>query len=251
MAGNLTSTQIALVKTELTGGSADPRALGYAPFIVASDFAALIALLTFTRDGVTRCPANNVVGGPGGNVTGATNASPVVVTATGHGLVVGDSVVISGVLGNTGANGTFILSAVTANTFTLQGSTTGGAYTGGGTWHWCVSGVRQQFVDVQDICGAIDAADLITNGVATAATADQLGKLTLFAAICNDGQVALTDSTGADNNNAKNLKKVVANPSPSRAALNAIEVRLGSRLEQILGVSGVVPVETDLRAALA
>ena len=70
-----------------------------------------------------------------GSITGATNASPIVVTSAAHDLTVGTVVVISGVLGNTAANGTFVISAVTTNTFTLTGSTGNGAYTSGGSWH--------------------------------------------------------------------------------------------------------------------
>ena len=67
-------------------------------------------------------------------VTGATNASPIVVTSTGHALNTGDAVAISGVAGNTAANGTFTVTKIDANTFSLNGSTGNGAYTSGGTW---------------------------------------------------------------------------------------------------------------------
>lgn len=77
----------------------------------------------------------------GGTITGATNATPIVVTSAGHGLTVGTRVTISGVLGNTGANGTFVVSAVTSNTFTLTSSVGNGAYTSGGLWH--VSGLYE------------------------------------------------------------------------------------------------------------
>lgn len=84
-------------------------------------------------------PVNNGVGSASkmetASITGATNASPIVVTSAGHGLSVGQVVFISGVAGNTGANGTFIVSAVTTDSFTLSGSTGTGAYTSGGTWN--------------------------------------------------------------------------------------------------------------------
>ena len=67
-------------------------------------------------------------------VESATNASPIVVGSTAHGLTVGQVVLISGVTGNTAANGTFVIAAVTTDTFTLTGSTGNGAYAGGGTW---------------------------------------------------------------------------------------------------------------------
>lgn len=247
----MTPAQITTLHNELIGAAPDPYALGYAPFVAVSDFGNLISLLTFTRDGVNACPANGLIGGPSGAITGATNATPIVVTSNGHGLVTGDGVVIAGVLGNTAANGTWVVTKVNNNTFSLNNSAGSGAYTSGGTWHWCVAGVRTQFVDTQAIFGAIDASDLITNNVATALTADQYGKFALFAAICNDGSVALTDAAGADNNNSKNLKKIVANPSPSRTALTALTTRTGSRIEMLLGLSGVVPTEAEVHAALS
>ena len=66
-------------------------------------------------------------------ISNATNATPIVVTSTAHGLSVDDTVFISGVLGNTAANGTYIVSAVAdANTYTLRDSSGNGSYTSGG-----------------------------------------------------------------------------------------------------------------------
>jgi hypothetical protein len=70
-----------------------------------------------------------------GDVTGATNASPIVITSASHGLQTGTRVIVSGVGGNTAANGTFTITRVNANSFSLDGSTGNGAYTSGGTWH--------------------------------------------------------------------------------------------------------------------
>lgn len=69
-----------------------------------------------------------------GSVTGATNASPIVITSAAHPVVTGQSVKVASVGGNTAANGTFIATYVDANSFSLQGSTGNGAYTSGGTW---------------------------------------------------------------------------------------------------------------------
>lgn len=70
-----------------------------------------------------------------GAITGATNATPIVVTSAGHGLAVGMLVTITGVVGNTAANvAAARISAVAANTFTLEGSVGNGAYVSGGTW---------------------------------------------------------------------------------------------------------------------
>ncbi len=70
-----------------------------------------------------------------GSITGATNASPIVITSEEHGLSTGSRVTITGVLGNLAANGTFTVTVVTADTFSLDDSTGDGAYTSGGTWN--------------------------------------------------------------------------------------------------------------------
>ena len=72
------------------------------------------------------------------NVSGATNASPIVVTtSTPHGLVqpVGGAKVVrvDGVLGNTAANGVWTTNVLSTTTLELLGSTGNGAYSGGGT----------------------------------------------------------------------------------------------------------------------
>lgn len=70
-----------------------------------------------------------------GNVTGATNASPIVITTdASHQLVSGDQVVIAGVGGNTNANGTFVVTVVDTTHFSLNSSTGNAPYTSGGTW---------------------------------------------------------------------------------------------------------------------
>lgn len=90
-----------------------------------------------------------VLFGHTGTITNATNATPIVVTSTGHGLSNGNCVTIKDVGGNTAANGTFIVGNVAANTFELYTTATGtggagvagsGAYTSGGTW--CLDGVE-------------------------------------------------------------------------------------------------------------
>lgn len=70
-----------------------------------------------------------------GSITGATNASPIVITSANHGLTTGARVTISGVGGNTAANTTAVITRVDANTFSLNGVAGSGAYTSGGTWH--------------------------------------------------------------------------------------------------------------------
>jgi hypothetical protein len=52
----------------------------------------------------------------------------------GHSLAPGTKVEISGVTGNTAANGLFTITFINNNKFSLNGSSRNGAYTGGGTW---------------------------------------------------------------------------------------------------------------------
>jgi hypothetical protein len=69
----------------------------------------------------------------GDAITGATNASPIVITISSHGYTTGQKVAIQGVGGNTAANGVWTITVVDSNTFSLDGSTGNGAYTSGGT----------------------------------------------------------------------------------------------------------------------
>jgi len=65
-------------------------------------------------------------------IAGASNASPIVITATAHGFADDDAVTIQSVTGNTNANGVWIIDNVAANTFELLGSTGNAAYVSGG-----------------------------------------------------------------------------------------------------------------------
>lgn len=72
------------------------------------------------------------------SVLSATNATPIVVGATAHNLQPGFLVTIAGVLGNTAANGTFLVRSVNVNDFTIENldhsNTVGnGAYTSAGS----------------------------------------------------------------------------------------------------------------------
>ena len=67
-------------------------------------------------------------------ITNATNATPIVVTADAHGLVTGDAISISGITGNTNANGYFKITRLTADTFSLQNYSTGADIAGNGAY---------------------------------------------------------------------------------------------------------------------
>lgn len=89
-----------------------------------------------------------------GVVGGATNADPISISDTGHGLTTGKTVKIIGVRGNSAANGTWVMTRTDDDNFTLDSSQGNGVYTGGGTW---IKGARD--IDYS----SLDDASSITN----------------------------------------------------------------------------------------
>jgi hypothetical protein len=90
------------------------------------------------------------------NISGATNASPIVITAVAHGFVSGELVTITGVLGNTAANGVWVITTDPAkpNEFSLFGSAGNAVYTSGG------SATQVARADI-DITGASNASPIV------------------------------------------------------------------------------------------
>jgi ubiquitin-activating enzyme E1-like protein len=82
-----------------------------------------------TGDGTT--------GSQTGLITGITNATNAVVTATNHGLVSGTTVILNGVGGMIQVNGnSYNITVINANSFYLNvNSTTFSSYTSGGSWY--------------------------------------------------------------------------------------------------------------------
>src|SRR6185437_4218168 len=78
-----------------------------------------------------------------GSITGATNPaapSPIIITTTSTtGLQTGERVTISGVQGNTAANGTWTITVINGTEFALNGAIGNGTYTSGGTWTYGVT----------------------------------------------------------------------------------------------------------------
>lgn len=71
-------------------------------------------------------------------ITGATNATPINITAVAHGYATGDKVVIKGVTGNTAANNTYAnpywtVTVTGVDNYTLDSSVGNAAYVAGGT----------------------------------------------------------------------------------------------------------------------
>lgn len=67
------------------------------------------------------------------NVTAASNPGVITITTSGtHKFSTGDSVTITGVVGNTAANGTWTITVINTTQFSLDGSSGNGAYVSGG-----------------------------------------------------------------------------------------------------------------------
>lgn len=110
-------------------------------------------------------------------ITGASNASPIVITATSHGFSNGDLVLIGGVGGNQAANGIWQISGVATNTFNLLDPVTGGnavgsaAYTSGG-YAVCL-GPSASGDNYDDFDGAVvGTPQTLTSTTATSGVAD-------------------------------------------------------------------------------
>lgn len=65
-------------------------------------------------------------------ITGATNATPIVIESANHGYSSDDNIYIAEIEGNTAANGAWTVTKNNDNYFSLNGSTGNGAYTTGG-----------------------------------------------------------------------------------------------------------------------
>jgi len=73
-----------------------------------------------------------------GTITGASNATPIVITCADHGFRTNERVSITGVVGNTAANNTegnpyWVVTRLNSSTFSLNGSSGSGSYQSGGT----------------------------------------------------------------------------------------------------------------------
>jgi hypothetical protein len=124
----------------------------------------------------------------GAAVGGATNASPIEITETSHGRSTGDRVLITGVQGNTAANGVWTITSTGASTYTLDGSTGNGAYTSGGLIITLTGDLNYDDISAGAIAtpqeldsktvvnGTFDAADEVFSGV----TGDVLEAVVVF-----------------------------------------------------------------------
>lgn len=167
-------------------------------------------------------------------VTSSTDATPIVVTATSHGFVTGDRVLIYGHTTNIAANGIFKVVVVTANTFQLKDEFTGAsiAGSGGGAGSSGVCMIAPPIVAIKDYVNAI--LQLSTSGTATTTlkVAGSLGK--------PENQANFGPGSGR-----KDLVNFGATVSPSNAYgfLQVIDLDTGAAVN---GATGLVVAGTDV-----
>lgn len=99
-------------------------------------------------------------------ITNATNASPIVITVSNpHKFITGDTVLISGVGGNTNANGTRTITVINTTSFSLNGINGNATYTSGGTVNGVYAGFGYVSVDTFAISNASNATPIVITSV--------------------------------------------------------------------------------------
>lgn len=113
------------------------------PFFFDQSYMGTSPLLRIGRSNFSAVPTLTTEEVTTRTVTAASNATPIqITTSVANALVTGQTVTISGVTGNTAANGTFVITRIDSTNFTLNGSVGNGAYAGGGTVNGCASWIH-------------------------------------------------------------------------------------------------------------
>ncbi len=208
-----------------------------------------------------------------GAITGATNATPIVITQTSHGYTTGDIVIIFSVGGNTAANNTWKITTVNSNSYSLQsvldGTTSSvgnGAYTSGGRavcigpsaagdywddFNGCVLGTPQTLTTPTLTNGVLDADDpSFTSVTGNAAQAFAIYKDTGTAStsrmiyICDGKFMAIANTTAASSATSIFVEPLLA-PIPSGTTIifsngaSATLSALASAGDRVLTVSAL------------
>lgn len=128
-------------------------------------------------------------------VTSSTDATPIVVTATSHGLATGDLVQINGHTTNIAANGIFKITKVNANSYSLQNYNTGAniAGSGAGAGASGVMVVAPKILDVRDFRNVLLSVETSASFSATFKIAGSLGMPKIY----DTGRHGTTPNFGA------------------------------------------------------
>jgi len=181
------------------------------------------------------------IAGPLITVAGASNTSPITITtAAPNSLETGEQVTITGVQGNTAANGTFTITVVNSTTFTLNGSQGTGAWTSGGT----VSQPSLAFAlnaSVSDVTAIATQLGATPPGLTPATLPGSLADVAMLTAIAN--ALAVTRQYGISGTTLVQLAAIPATAASATAAMGALQ----SQYAQSAWFGAIQPVEDTLR----
>ncbi len=102
--------------------------------------------------------AVSIVGAKPQVVSGATNRTFIDITSRNHGLTTGSKVRVSGVLGNTGANGDYTVIVISEHVFRLSNAVSTGAYTSGGNWIRLMGNSPAAGATARQIAGVVNSS---------------------------------------------------------------------------------------------
>lgn len=180
------------------------------------------------------------------SITSSTNATPIVVTKTTHGLTTGDTVVVTGHTTNTNANGTWEVNVLTADTFELTGSVGNGVGGASGTFRLrnnsrvkLASAVTATVQDCGFQSGAWTASANVTATISTTDFKEGYGSSSLaIAAGFTTGLAAYATITSTDFSAYKQISFWIKQTSGTIGAAGAVQVKLCS------DTAGATPVDT-------
>ena len=181
------------------------------------------------------------IGGRTIAVTDSTNTTPIVVTtASPHGLQTGEQVTVSGVLGNTAANGVFTVTVTSASQLTLDGSAGNGVWTSGGTV--TVPGLAAALNgSVNDVLAIATALGATPPNLTPGNLAGSLADVAMLAALAN-----ALDVVARYGMSGTSLVQLAAVPPTTATATAAMGV-LQSQYSQSAWLAAIQPVEDALR----
>jgi hypothetical protein len=239
----------------------DPSALPLTPVATSpyAQFEALVRALTLDKRQTALLPKlfdvltqwlppntpppdiNTTINGPTFNVTAASNASPIqVTTSVANGLETGMQVTITGVAGNTAANGTFLITVTGPTTFTLTGTIGNGAWTSGGTVSTpgLAFALNASAADVLAIATQLGANAPSLVAASQPGTLADMAMLTAIAAA-----LKVTTQYGISGATLVQLAAAPATPATSSAAMGALQ----SQYAQSAWFGAIQPIEDTLR----
>lgn len=175
-------------------------------------------------------------------VTSSTDATPIVVTATAHGFQTGQRVMIYGHTTNVAANGIFVITRLTANTFSLQDELSGASIVGSGAGAGSsgIALLAPPHVRVTDFRNIILQFGTTGTATTTVKLAGSMG--------CPAPRIgALAGVAGADNGDTPPSFGGTVSPTNPYTFLQGINLDTAATIN---GATGIVVAGTDLNLSV-